>query len=328
MGQDDSRYYYRQLTDRQKALYNTILSGLKEYDKEIKMQTAPAHEIPFVYNCVLLDNPLIFYTLSFRLMSIKAKNRCSVLPDYLYPQKLAEEHTETVREYMKKFDKIKKKDDLAKEKYVHDYCLDNFTYDYAFGKNAYSVLGPVINKKAVCEGIAKFVKLVFDYTGLKSIVVSGNANNPALGSRMESHAWNIVKIKGKTFHLDVTFDLSIKKKTNRYDYFNLSDADILKDHEITDEIPECSTSGQDYYSANGMAVSDLKELETFLGKQIKQGKKHILVKITDAENIKSINKKVMEIAQKHNLKIFNKSFTVETGCNPSQMVFEINYKEK
>jgi hypothetical protein len=77
-----------------------------------------------------------------------------------------------------------------------------------------------------------------------------------------------------------------------------------------------------------MAVSDLAELETFLEKQIKQGKKHIMVKITGMENSKSINKKVMEIAQKQYLKIFNKSFTVETGYNPSQMVFEINYIEK
>jgi hypothetical protein len=326
MGQDG--YYYRQLTERQKGLYNTILSGLKEYDKEIKMQTAPAYEIPFVYNCVLLDNPLIFYTLSFRLMTIKAKNRCSVLTDYLYPKQFAEEHTEIIRDYMRKFDKIKKKTDLAKETYIHDYCLDNFTYDRAFGKNSFSVLGPVINKKGVCEGIAKFVKLAFDYTGLKSIVVSGNANNPALGSKMESHAWNIVKIKGKTFHLDVTFDMSIKKKVNRYDYFNLCDTDILKDHEITDEIPECSTAGQDYYSVNGMAVSDLKELENYIAKLVKQGKKHLMVKITDMENTQNINKKVLGIAQKQYLKIFKKSFTVETGYNPSQMVFEIKYKEK
>jgi transglutaminase/protease-like cytokinesis protein 3 len=128
------------------------------------------------------------------------------------------------------FDTVKGKSDLDKELYVHDYCLTNFTYEYAPDDYSYTILGPILRNTAVCEGIAKYVKLALDYLGVKSIVVSGKAKNPLDDSINETHAWNIVEIEYRTFHLDVTFDMTVKAKINRYDYFNLCDDDIEKDH--------------------------------------------------------------------------------------------------
>ena len=57
-------------------------------------------------------------------------------------------------------------------------------------------------------------------------------NNPDKGIKYR-HTWNIVRINGKYYHLDATFDntLGNDKKEIRYDYFNLDDQQIFRDHE-------------------------------------------------------------------------------------------------
>ena len=60
-------------------------------------------------------------------------------------------------------------------------------------------------------------------------------NNPEKGIKYR-HTWNIVKIGGTYYHLDATFDNTLGKhsfgaKEIRYDYFNLDDKNIFRDHE-------------------------------------------------------------------------------------------------
>lgn len=59
--------------------------------------------------------------------------------------------------------------------------------------------------------------------------------NPEKGIKYR-HTWNIVKIGGQYYHLDVTFDNTLGKHSLagqelRYDYFNLEDKKIFRDHE-------------------------------------------------------------------------------------------------
>ena len=219
-------YYYGRLTDEQKKLYRVIKSGLESMTKEIKLPLKPINEISLIFNSILLDNPMIFYVSSFSQTNDLYKQKCIVRPDYKYALSFVKQHVSYIQDYLKAFDGIKAKSDIVKEIYVHDYCLNNFRYDYSFGEYSFSVLGLVLNGTAVCEGIAKFVKLSLDYLGVNSLVVYGRAKNPIYDDKMEMHAWNMVEIERKTYHLDVTFDMSLKVKVNRYDYFNLADEDI------------------------------------------------------------------------------------------------------
>ena len=318
-----SRYYFTCLTDKQKEIYNAMLSGIRTYSKEIRIPLKPIDEVSKIFNYMLLDNPMIFYvSSSFRLSS---GLHGTFIPDYKYARHLAEEYTVAIKKYLSVFDGLKYKSDLDKEIFVHDYCLNNFSYDYAFKDNSFSVLGPVINKTAVCEGIAKFVKLAFDCLGVQSLVVSGKAKNPVQNSAMEGHAWNIVKIGGKAYHLDVTFDMTIKGKRNRYDYFNLSDEDIKKDHVIADKVPACTTVGGDYFSMNSLVIHNPAELEKFIGSCLIHGKKNIMLKLKNVKNAEIIVDKVISIAQRQYIDICKRSVMVEVVYNESQMVFEIGF---
>ena len=330
MNNTGNRYYLSRLNDGQKMVYKALLSGVMNYKEEINAPAViPMDEVPAIYRYVLHDNPLIFYVSQFFQMGNSPGKGYIIAPEYKYTQSRSEEKTNAIVKYLQAFDAVKTKSDIEKEIYVHDYCLNNFHYDDELRDDSFSVVGPVFTNTAVCEGIAKFVKLALDYLGVKSLVVSGEAKDPSKGAKMESHAWNIVKIDGKTYHLDVTFDMSMKDRINRYDYFNLTDEEIKIDHAIPGNVPLCLTSGKDYYSVNSQLAHNPAELENHIMKSLKQGEKDIVVKLLSVRDTGNIVGKVTEIVQRQYSNVYkNKSgVAIALRYNSSQMVFEININE-
>ena len=62
------------------------------------------------------------------------------------------------------------------------------------------------------------------------------------------HAWNVIKSGGMYYHLDATFDNTLSDGDMvRYDYFNLDDKQIFRDHEpVIYQVPQCS-DGENFY---------------------------------------------------------------------------------
>jgi hypothetical protein len=285
------------------------------------------NEIKLIFDAVILDNPMIFYVGSFSVASGAFGGKNLFQPVYKYPQNFIKENKQRIQEYLHVFDSAKSKSDIDKEYYVHDYCLKNFKYDYTFGEHAYSPLGLVLNGTAVCEGIAKFTKLALDYLGVRSLVVVGKGKNPE-HERSEGHAWNIVRVDNKNYHLDVTFDLTISDKLNRYDYFNLCDDDIKKDHSFGGDVPKCVTKGGDYFTVNSLLAKNPTELGAIIADRLKRGEKSIIVKLANVKNTDKITDKVTNIALKMQGRSIKGMFlggSVSISPNISQCVFEINF---
>jgi len=323
---DGYKYHYGLLNDGQKAVYKKMLSGFETFSQEIALPIMPVNETAKIFNHILLDNPLLFYVSSFSQSNDLYKKRCSVMPEYKYMQKFVRESNNIIMEFLGIFDTLRTKSDVDKEINLHDYCLNTLRYNFSFNDYSNSILGVVLNKSAVCEGISKFVKLAFDYLGIKSLVVNGKAKNPLQDSSMEPHAWNIVEIAGNTYHLDVTYDMTMKGKTNRYDYFNLSDEDIKKDHVIISDAPLCTTIGNDYFSTHSLVMRNPAELENYIRNNLKKGKKDITVKVLNVRDSENISDRILDIAKKQFTKIFNSGTIIEISSNISQMVFEISFK--
>ena len=320
-----SQYYFKRLTEGQKDIYKTLLAGIESFAREIHLPTRPIHEHAHVLNGLLLDNPLIFYVAPSFSQSCDARSsKCVVTPNYTHSKLFARQGVDAIHACMKNFDAVKGKSDLEKELAVHDFCLNHFRYDYSGGGHAHSILGPVLNKVAVCEGIAKFVKGAMDYLGVRSLVVCGKAENP-VNHQQEAHAWNIVVLDGEPYHLDVTFDMTLTTKAKRYDYFNLADADIQKDHEITGEAPACVATGRDYFAIHSRVAHNPAELGKFIENALKNGGKSLMVKLKNVTNKDGVLEKVMSIAQRQFIAVNKRGASVEVGYNPSQMVFEIRF---
>jgi 6,7-dimethyl-8-ribityllumazine synthase len=323
---DFNQHYFSRLTSEQKEVYKAIATGIMAFAKKIKIPLRPINELSMIFSSILLDNPVLFYVSSFSCQNDLYKKRCIIVPDYKYEQSCVKVKARVIESNLRKFDVVRGKSDYDKVLFVHDHCLANFSYDYTPDDSSHTILGIVNKNKAVCEGVAKFVKLALDYLGVKTIVVPGKARNPFDGAANEEHAWNIVALEGNVYHLDVTFDMTITGKTKRYDYFCLSDEDIKKDHTILENVPSCKTTGKDYYSKNNMLAKRPAEIEELIASELRKGTKCIVVKIIGAQFSDKVIDKLMRVAEHQYRNIHNGNGQIEINCNASQMVFEISFK--
>ena len=109
---------------------------------------------------------------------------------------------------------------------IYDYMCANIKYDYdglaadsALCHSAYSAL---IHGKAVCQGYATLFYRLALSLGLDARLISGTGNGGA-------HGWNIVRLNGKYYDLDATWDANYKQLSMPYKYFLRCDANF-EDH--------------------------------------------------------------------------------------------------
>ncbi|WP_026669353.1 transglutaminase domain-containing protein [Butyrivibrio sp. AE3006] len=145
----------------------------------------------------------------------------------------------------------KKMSDYEKVKAVHNWMIRNISYDYknylkgTLPRKVYTVEGALLDKKCVCQGYALAFKKLMDEYGVACVVVRGMTTGGG-------HAWNMVKIGGKWYHIDVTWDDPITDGTGvntkiYYTYF-LKSTSYMNKHEHTFTIrsyPRCNSKKYD-----------------------------------------------------------------------------------
>ncbi|EOV9526002.1 MULTISPECIES: transglutaminase domain-containing protein [Bacillus cereus group] len=115
-------------------------------------------------------------------------------------------------------------DEHEKVKAIHDYVVKHVSYDTSY--QAYTAYEALANRSAVCQGYTLLTYQLMQQAGIQTRFVTGKGNGQA-------HAWNLVKIEGKWYHLDTTFDDPVPDKAGRvtYSYYNMTDEQMSKDHE-------------------------------------------------------------------------------------------------
>ncbi len=107
-------------------------------------------------------------------------------------------------------------------KAVNKYLCDLITYSAGDGPYMpiqHTPYGALINGDCVCEGYAKSAKLLFDMCGIEAYYVTGDTSGGP-------HGWNLVKVEGKYYQLDITWN-DADSYPNQYflvtdDYMSLS----------------------------------------------------------------------------------------------------------
>ena len=151
--------------------------------------------------------------------------------------------------------------------------------EYLFDKGKireHQIIGPLGQGVGVCEGIAKSVKILCDTLGIWCMIALCG-NNPEKGIKYR-HTWNIVKIGKTYYHLDATFDNSLGKCSQtgeeiRYDYFNLDDKAIFRDHEpLIAPAPACTDSDHFYYKEKKLSFTKQEDVYKRSLQAAKKGK--------------------------------------------------------
>jgi len=319
-----SELHKQNLPLNERVAYDRLRKGIADFQQSIKLPFVSDKNLTAIYNAVLYDHPELFYTTEFRYTTGKLlSTTCS--PVYTCSPAFAKEGIKKAMERLKGLLNIAANlSEYEKELAVHDFLCREVRYSTEMGKDAYNIIGALIYGASVCEGIAKAAKFIFDQLEVESCVVGGEAKNPSL-RREEKHAWNIVRINGDHYHLDITFDNTIRKNTLRYDYFNLSDNEISYDHTIIEKPNvKCEKNELHYYRVNNLVMNKQKDFSDLLKSGTKKGQRNFVLKLPDVADKKGAAGKVMKILEE----ILNSSSMsgYEISYNEYQLVFEIDFK--
>lgn len=94
---------------------------------------------------------------------------------------------------------------------VHcEYAYDELLSGSLLPEN-YTIYGALVGRRAVCQGYAEAYAFLLDMVGIESYICESDALN---------HAWNIVYIGGKPFHVDVTWDDPVRDVNGRVNHAN------------------------------------------------------------------------------------------------------------
>lgn len=169
-------------------------------------------------------------------------NLSKSLDDYCY---IIKSYTEKMTEYVVNTVTTSTMSDLMKAVRLHEWICKRTTYDprviadddfHDDGNHSFAsvflhrdTINGVRKNVSVCEGYAKCYKLLMNKAGIETHEVVGRYTDE--NNKDHGHAWNLVKLNGKWYHVDVTWDdenyderNTSLKKSNRYQYFLCPDA--------------------------------------------------------------------------------------------------------
>ena len=253
------QYYYNHMNKPQQAAYHSIFAGVKNLSDEIQVPALSGEELYNIFFQMRLDHPEIFWVTNFKYRYYKDSPNLIFIPEYLFEKNKIREHQKALTARVEKLVRpAQKMSEWEKEKYVHDFICENVRYDKLKKAYSHEIIGPLGQGVGVCEGIAKAVKILLDALGVWCVIVICG-NNPEKGIKYR-HTWNIVKINGTYYHLDATFDNSLGKDHEnteiRYDYFNLDDQQIFRDHEpLIAPAPHCNDHDHFYYKEKKLSFT-------------------------------------------------------------------------
>lgn len=265
-------YYYEQLNFTERRIYKSIYVSIVNKESYVYIAHIKKENLEKIYIGISYDHPEIYYvdfsTVNYEIDSCRIR----LIFEYLFSRgilAIIENKTnQEIERIVSAMSSNSGKGIIQIEKSIHDYMVNSISYDYEALRNksmnrcSFNIYGVINNRLAVCEGIAKFVKLTLNKLGIECFICGGKCTLE--NEKIEDHAWNIIKIEEDYYHIDVTWDIRKDDAQNKrivsYDYFNLDDANISRDHFDFNMSFECTSMLYNYHAIMGRFISGKKQL--------------------------------------------------------------------
>jgi len=177
---------------------------------------------------------------------------------------------------------------------VYEYLQKNVKYDeqelleVSKGRSrrpsAHNAYGALIDGLAVCDGFSGAFTFLAQKLGFECMMVSGYSSYQSTG--LIEHAWNVVKVRNRFYHMDVTWDTNLYNEFGEYsyDYFALEDEEIISDHAWNiNTTPACSYNDLLYFLKNGLYANNKEQLSDMFRAMGKS--RHVPVRVKLSLNI-------------------------------------------
>lgn len=250
-----AKYFMQFLDDGTKDVYKQLYSGLLSFSESIDVtdKVIKKNDIGKLLEMCASSSPEITYIGQEYTVCIDSEDYVTEL-NVTYSKTPAQANSE--RDALENKAEVilsgisKKWGDYEKVKYFHDAIIQNCDYSEE-GKDPYSAYGCLYDGKAVCEGYSKAMQYLCDKSGIICIPVTGKGNSDG---NLQPHIWNKIKINGKWYCFDVTWDDPVSEFESgyvRYDYFAITDEEMNRDHSVEEnpymKYPEAVSKEADYF---------------------------------------------------------------------------------
>ncbi|MBR4096837.1 MAG: hypothetical protein IKK42_05995 [Oscillospiraceae bacterium] len=305
-------YSYNQLSEKQLYIYDAVIAAVERLKTDVPLSTVmdiSAEEYCEVYQQIYNDEHALFYidTKMQYAMNTSTKKIASAVIFYKYSdEKIAEMQKKIDDEVTKVLEGITADmTEYDKVKYFYDYLASAAVYDES-GENCRDIYGVFVDRKAICGGYSKAFSHLCDKVGIETVTVTGDADG-------EAHMWNMVKIDGQWYNIDITYAVTESELGSyvRYDYFCVTDEMLADTRSVYEQIytyPKATATDCDYYIKNGLMADSWEDAKAMLTNQIaevtKEGSFVIQVKCSSKETYEDVIYRLFDPSQKQALRIF------------------------
>lgn len=163
-------------------------------------------------------------------VSYKIKYLTNQTQEAAVQKKIGQVLKNIIKPSMTEFDKVKA---------INDYIVSNTSYGTKTKASPHSAYALLFEGQAVCQGYALTAQAMLAQSGIETKYVVGFVNGN------EAHAWNLVKVDGRWYHLDTTWNDPLPNRigASSYDYFLVTDEALKEDHSwIQTDYPAASST--------------------------------------------------------------------------------------
>lgn len=252
-------YHRALLNASSQKMYDVMLSTLKRGETSIQMGSDSCSFNVDVLKTILVgvlnDSPLLFWASG----SIEVWTSGKTVSISMGVNDLYDDREDEIRRLEKRCSDIfrivsgscRSQYDISLA--LHDYLTDSVEY-VDEGVRSHRALGPILDGKGVCEGIANAYSLLMNAFGVRCTKVDGHTRENA----DTGHSWNISVIGGHAYHTDVIFDLG-----GMHRFLNLNDDMMVLTHRFN-RFVQCDSLDANYHHRNGTLFDTVEESDRYL----------------------------------------------------------------
>lgn len=252
-------YHYGYLSeDLQEAYREIYVKIMKGEDSGSFLSSVSADEFWQAYYAVLADHPEIFW------IGSNAQVEQSVLTgsvvNYEFETVVPQEARASMKEQLEAAADVciaqiwSEASDYQKIKYVYEYIINTTDYN-AGAADTQNIQSALLHHASVCAGYSKAFQYILNRMGMFCTYITGTIKEGG------DHGWNMVRIDGNYYYVDVTWGDPVfvnqvegdSGNVINYNYLCCTQMDLFKTHtpDSSIELPECTSDAYDYYKLNG-----------------------------------------------------------------------------
>jgi len=291
-------YYFNTLPSKYNEIYRELYSRLSNREDSAALYAAvTSDDFWRAYYAVLADHPELFWIGSSA--QVRSNAVTGDVASYEIESTVDPDERDNIKEQLETAADAciaqidQSYSDYGKIKAVYEYLINTTGYDSSAPDNQ-CVQSALLNHASVCAGYAKAFQYILHRMGYFCTYITGNISGGG------DHAWNIVRIDGNYYHVDVTwgdpvFADSVESGSGitvmNYNYLCCTDSEILPTHTPDGSItlPSCTDDSYNYYKLNGMYYEtwDYQTVYNALMDSVYNGRDHVVMKFGSAQAYES-----------------------------------------